>query len=74
MIIEIEQYTAKLNALRAQLKEVGEGLHMEDMEKELLELKEEMNADGFWDNLERSTHVNRRIASLEGKIKHYNSS
>ena len=73
MIIEIEQYTAKLNALRAQLKEVGEGLHMEDMEKELLELKEEMNADGFWDNLERSTHVNRRIASLEGKIKHYNS-
>ena len=46
---------------------------MEDMEKELLELKEEMNADGFWDNLERSTHVNRRIASLEGKIKHYNS-
>ena len=43
MIIEIEQYTAKLNALRAQLKEVGEGLHMEDMEKELLELKEEMN-------------------------------
>ena len=73
MIIEIEQYTAKLNALRAQLKEVGEGLHMEDMEKELLELTEEMNADGFWDNLERSTHVNRRIASLEGKIKHYNS-
>ena len=73
MIIEIEQYTAKLNALRAQLKEVGEGLHMEDMEKELLERKEEMNADGFWDNLERSTHVNRRIASLEGKIKHYNS-
>ena len=73
MIIEIEQYTAKLNALRAQLKEVGEGLHMEDMEKELLELKEEMNADGFWDNLERSTHVNRRIASLEGKIKPYNS-
>ncbi len=71
MIVELEQYTAKLSALRAQLKEVGEGLHIDDMERELSELKEEMNADGFWDNLERSTHVNRRISNLEGKIKHY---
>ena len=73
MIVELEQYTGKLAALRAQLKEVGEGLHIDDMERELSELKEEMNADGFWDNLERSTHVNRRISNLEGKIKHYES-
>ena len=71
MIVELEQFTGKLSALRAQLKEVGEGLHIDDMERELSELKEEMNADGFWDNLERSTHVNRRISNLEGKIKHY---
>ena len=73
MIVELEQFTGKLSALRAQLKEVGEGLHIDDMERELSELKEEMNADGFWDNLERSTHVNRRISNLEGKIKHYES-
>ena len=71
MIVELEQYTAKLAALRAQLKEVGEGLHIDDMERELSELREEMNADGFWDNLERSTYVNRRISNLESKIKHY---
>ncbi len=71
MIVELEQYTQKLTALRAQLKEVGGGLHIDDMERELSELKEEMNADGFWDNLERSTYVNRRISNLEGKIKHY---
>ena len=73
MILELEQFTQRLDSLRSTLKEVGEGLHIEDMERELQELHEEMNADGFWDNLERSTHVNRRIANLEGRIKHYDS-
>ena len=73
MIVELQQYTQQLDALRATLNEVGDGLHIDHMEEELQELREEMNAEGFWDNLERSTHVNRRIASLEGKIKHYNA-
>ena len=72
MIVELQQYAQRLDALRRQLEEIKGGLHMDDMERELTELREEMNADGFWDNLERSTHVNRRIATLEGKIKHYN--
>ena len=71
MIVELQQYAQRLDALRRQLEEIKGGLHMDDMERELTELREEMNADGFWDNLERSTHVNRRIATLEGKIKHY---
>ncbi len=73
MIIELQQFTAQLDTLRSTLSEVGEGLHIDHMQEELQELREEMNAEGFWDNVERSTHVNRRIASLEGKIKHYHS-
>jgi len=73
MILEFDQYTQRVETLRDQLKEVGDGLHIDDMQRELGELHEEMNADGFWDNLERSTHVNRRISTLEGKIKHYES-
>ena len=73
MILELEQYAQRVDALRSQLNEIRGGLHMEDMERELQELHEEMNADGFWDDLERSTHVNRRISNLEGKIKHFNS-
>ena len=73
MILEFDQYTQRIETLRDQLKEVGDGLHIDDMQRELGELHEEMNADGFWDNLERSTHVNRRISTLEGKIKHYES-
>lgn len=73
MIVELEQYRARLNDLRAKLREAGEGLHLDLIERELTELREEMNAPGFWDDLERSTHVNRRLAMLEGKQEHYNS-
>ena len=70
MIVELEQYSQRLGLAREKLKEVREGLHVDHMEEELTELREELNADGFWDNLERSTHVNRRIAFLEERLKH----
>lgn len=73
MIVELEQYRVRLQSLREQLKEAGEGLHLDLVAEELQELKEEMNAPGFWDNLERSTAVNRRIAFLEAKEGHYRS-
>ena len=44
--------------------------NLDRMKEELSELKEEMNAPEFWTNLERSTAVNRRVSSLEGKINH----
>ena len=69
MIIEFEQYTSRVEAGRKQLQEVREGLHVDQMEQELTELHEEMNADGFWDDLERSTHVNKRISQLESKLE-----
>ena len=69
MIVELEQYTQRLDALRNRLSEVKDGLHLPQLREELEELREEMNADGFWNDLERSTHVNRRIAALEGKLK-----
>ena len=40
------------------------------MKEELDELKEEMNAPEFWNDLARSTAVNKKVASLEGKIGH----
>ncbi len=73
MIVALEQYVQDTEVLRQKLAEIAGGLHLEDLEKELTELKEEMNADGFWDNLERSTHVNRRIAAIESKMNHYQS-
>ena len=73
MILELEQYKIKLDEQRAKLAEAGDGMHIDLIERELMELKEEMNAPGFWDDLERSTAVNRRISFLESKLKHYNA-
>ena len=39
MIVEIQQYTARLSDLRQKLAEVGDGLHMDNMERELQELR-----------------------------------
>ena len=62
-----------LAAIKDRLLEVGDGLHIGQMEQELLELREEMNAPGFWDDLDRSRTVNQHIAAIEAKIGHYNS-
>ena len=72
MIVELEKYRVDLDALRSRLAEVGDGLHISQMEQELLELREELNAPGFWDDLDRSRAVNQRISSIESKINHYN--
>ncbi len=71
MIVELEQYKVDLAALRTRLQEVGEGLHIGQMEQELTELQEEMAAPGFWDDTERSKQVNQRISSIEARIKHF---
>ena len=51
MIVELEKYRGELAAIKERLLEVGDGLHIGQMEQELLELREEMNAPGFWDDL-----------------------
>ncbi len=71
MILLLEDIKLRLEALKGQLEEIRGGLHIEQMQRELTELKEEMNAPGFWDDLDRSTHVNKRIAAIEHKIGHY---
>ena len=73
MIVELEKYRVDLAEIKDRLVEVGDGLHINQMEQELLELREEMNAPGFWDDLDRSRTVNQRISAIESKIEHYNS-
>ena len=63
----------RLEALKGQLEEIRDGLRIELLQRELTELKEEMGAPGFWDDLARSTQVNKRIAAIEGKIGQYDA-
>ncbi len=71
MILLLEDVKLRLDALKDQLEEIRGGLRIQDLQQELTELKEEMAAPGFWDDLERSTLVNKRIAAIENKINHF---
>lgn len=70
-MIELDQYAGDLQKIRQSILNAGEALHIEHLEEQVAELQEEMNAPGFWDNLERSTHVNQKVSRLQGKIDHY---
>ena len=65
MIILLEEVKLRLEALKSQLEEIRGGLHINDLQRELTELKEELADPGFWEDLERSTQVNKRIAAIE---------
>ncbi|NLO13511.1 MAG: peptide chain release factor 2 [Clostridiales bacterium] len=69
----LEDIKLRLEALKSQLEEIRGGLHIDLLHRELAELKEEMAAPGFWDDLGRSTHVNKRIAAIEGKISQFDA-
>ncbi len=69
-MVDTEQYRIQLNALRNTIQKAGEALHLPQLREELDELKEEMNAPEFWNDLERSTAVNRKVSQIEGKLNH----
>ena len=69
-MVNQELYKQELVKVRETIDKSAEGLHLDTLREELDELKEEMNAPDFWNDLERSTSVNRRIGQLEGKLGH----
>jgi len=69
-MIDTERYQQELEALRDTIQKAGDALNLPQLSEELAELKEEMNAPEFWNDLERSTAVNRRVSHIEGRIKH----
>ena len=60
----------ELGRLREKIDKAGDALHLPRLREELLELKEEMNAPEFWNDLDRSTSVNRKVSQIEGKLSH----
>ena len=68
MIIDQERIKQDLAKLRDTVAKAADALHLPVLEEELIELKEKMNAPEFWNDLERSTAVNRKVSQIEGKL------
>ena len=69
-MIDHDRFRQDVTRLRATIAKASDALNIARMREELAELKEEMNAPEFWNDLERSTSVNRKVSLAEGKIAH----
>ena len=66
-MIDTERYAQELSKLRETVEKAADALHLPQLEEELTELKEEMNEPEFWNNLERSTAVNRKVGRSKAR-------
>ena len=70
-MIELEQYTQDLAAIRKSILAAGEALHIDHMKEQIDELTEEMNQPEFWNDTARSTSVNQKLGHLKNRLAHY---
>ncbi|MBQ8130073.1 MAG: peptide chain release factor 2 [Clostridia bacterium] len=70
-MIELEGYRQELAQIRESIVEAGESLNIAGLKEQLAELHETMNEPDFWNDLERSTQVSKKVRIAENKIEHY---
>ena len=70
-MIEFEEYKGKLNGLKPTLDALRDALHLEAAEKEIEELEGQSTRDGFWNDVENSQRVQKRLKQLKAKVENY---
>lgn len=70
-MLEFEEYKSKLNALKPKLEVLRSALKLDDAKRELAALEDESGADGFWNDIERSQAVQKRMKQLKSKCDKY---
>ena len=71
-MIELDSYRQQLGQIRENIAKVGEALNIEGLKEQLMELNETMNEPDFWNDLERSTSVTKKVRIIEGKLENFN--
>ena len=71
-MLEFEEYKAKLNAVKPDLDVLKTALRLEAAEKEIEELEAASERDGFWNDVENSQKVQKRLKGLKSKVENYN--
>ncbi len=70
-MLEFEEYKVKLNNIRPTLDGLGAALKLGDAKSEIAELEAESAKDGFWNDLDRSQKVQKRMKQLQQKCEKY---
>ena len=70
-MLEFEEYKAKLNAAKPTLEVLRGALKLEAASKEIEELEAMSARDGFWNDVENSQKVQKRLKTLKSKVESY---
>ncbi len=70
-MLEFEEYKGKLNALKPTLEVLRGALKLEAAQKEIEELEAASERDGFWNDVEKSQKVQRRLKQLKTKVESF---
>jgi len=71
VIIQLEEAKQKLERFRADVKELGEALKIEEIKSKLTELEAQTLEANFWANQEKSGKILQEIKVLKSKITKY---
>ena len=71
-MLEFEEDKAKLNAAKPALEVLRGALKMEAAQKEIEELEAASEREGFWNDVERSQKVQKRLKNLKDKVENFN--
>ena len=67
-MLQTEIYNKRLNDIEETIANAKEALDVDALKKQLAEIKKEMEAPGFWDNIAHANKVNQKVKPLEDKI------
>lgn len=70
-MLEFEEYKVKLNNMKPTLDGLGSALKLDVARSEIAELEAESAKDGFWNDLDRSQKVQKRMKQLQQKCEKY---
>ena len=70
-MLEFEEYKARLNAAKPSLELLESALKLESARKEIEELEAASEREGFWNDVQKSQQVHKRLKALKGKCENY---
>ena len=70
-MLEFEEYKSKLNNIRPALDALKDALKLEAAAKEIEELEKMSEMDGFWNDVEKSRKVQKRLKTLKDQTEKY---
>ena len=70
-MLEFEEYKVKLNNAKPTLDVLRDALKLEAAQKDIEELEAASERDGFWNDVENSQRVQKRLKTLKSKCENY---